>query len=216
VAVETSKSITYHIPKTGGSWVRVAIRNSGLVYNRSKRYGMTHPSCWHTEHSTPNDAINFKGLFSSCFVRHPIEWHKSFWCYIYRRRSKVKSQQTLVDDKAYALYMHNSRDPIEQCWEQSYEKYLINVIERFPSGFLNKLYMQFTPFVDFVGRQENLVDDLIYALNFAGENFDEYAIIDTKPINITKKLKKLCVTSKKLEDKILETESRIIKKFYAS
>ena len=37
--------------------------------------------------------------------------------------------------------------------------------------------------VDFIGKQENLVDDLVKALNAAGEFFDEELIRSTRPVN---------------------------------
>lgn len=223
MAVETDKSIFYHIPKTGGSWLRVAIRNAGLKTVRSKRFGWTHPSCWHKEHSTPSDAINTKGLFSSCFVRHPITWHESFWCYWLLKRRKFKTRgergKRGETNSDFLEFMHNSRDPIEKCWEESYEGYLLNVLDRFPDGYLTGLYNEFIDHVDFIGKQENLLQDLIIALTLAGEEYDEYKLRNTKPVNVSstrKKFRGLCNVSSGLHNKLLCTEKGAIGEFYGS
>ena len=220
MAVETDKSIFYHIPKTGGTFLRVAIRNAGLKAVRSERVGsMTHESCWHTEHSSPSDAINTKGLFSSCFIRHPISWHESFWCYRLRKWTYKPRRFGRFKGPNYLSVMHNSRDPIEQCWEEDYESYIRNVIDRFPNGYLTGLYLEFVDRVDFVGKQENLLHDLIAILTLAGEEFDEEKLRGTKPVNVSSKDKEfrgLCNISKDLHNGLLGTEEDIIGKFYGS
>lgn len=201
MAIETDKSIFYHIQKTGGSWVRVAMRNAGLKYQRSERFGMTHPSCWHTEHSTPRDAKNLKGLFSYCFIRHPVSWHKSFWSY----RLKYKHKK---------LKPIQLKDPIEYHWNDNFNKYLSGILDEFPNGYLTEMFGEFIPYVDYVGKQERLVDDLIIALNAAGEIFDEDKIRGTGPVNVSKggNIEMAPVLYKEL----IKSEKEIIGAYYGS
>lgn len=175
--------------------------NAGIEHKRSKRFGMTHPSCWHTEHSTPRDAKNIKGLFSYCFIRHPVSWHKSFWSYRLKNRHK----------KLKAIQM---KDPIEYNWDKDFNKYLSKMLDEFPQGYLTEMYYEFIPYVDFIGRQERLIDDFIMALNAAGEVFDEEKIRGTKPVNVSKR--EDVNMADDLHKKLIKSEERIIGEFYGS
>jgi hypothetical protein len=71
--------------------------------------------------------------------------------------------------------------------------------------------------LNFVGRQENLMGDLIKALTLAGEDFDVEKIKETKPINIAagnKKYGDQCNLSDETRERILKAEKWVIDKFY--
>jgi len=65
-------SIFNHIPKTGGSYIEVAIKNSGIKY---QKLGHTHQSIY-----SPNKLV-------FCFIRNPLDWYVSRWrCPWHRKR----------------------------------------------------------------------------------------------------------------------------------
>lgn len=204
MAIKTEKSVIYHIPKCGGIYAKEAVRRSGLKYGRCKEYKT---GVWlKREHATPSVVIeeHKDGLFSFCFVRRPIEWYKSFWCY--RMRSRTL----------------DLRSPIDWCWNNEFDQFVINVLDAFPTGYVTNLYQCYVgrnaDQMDFIGRQENLTDDLVKALTLAGEVFDEKILRSTKHFNASAarpKYGNLATLSDETTNRVLEAENWIIEKFYA-
>lgn len=207
MAIRTDKSVFYHIPKTGGIWVKEAMRQSGCVgygrcrdiKGRSQKFGLKR------EHATPDvvrDGYK-KGLFSFCFVRHPVAWFKSFWCY------RVKTGHLDV------------RFPSDRLWDGMFETFIVNVLKEFSDGFVTELYQYYVgetaDKVDFVGKQENLADDLVKALTLAGEDFNEEDLRRTKWRNVSaghSKYGDMCVLSTEVRDRILKADRWVINNFY--
>jgi hypothetical protein len=65
-----------------------------------------------------------------------------------------------------------------------FNSFMSTVLGEYP-GYLTQMYGWYVPpqDIDFVGRTENLVDDLIHVLRHVGASFDEQAIRDTGRIN---------------------------------
>lgn len=192
--------IFYQIPKTGGSWVVKAMRNAGMV-PRHCRGSDRHEYGLRRDHATP-DVVwprYREGRLGFCFIRHPITWYRSFWCY------RLKTQD------------FNPGFPIDRCWSQNPEEYLDCVFETFPGGFVTKLYSYYVDDVDFVGRQENLEDDLVKALHLGGESFDEVALRATPPyvvVGSDPKYSSQYHVSQESQERILDIESLTIRRFY--
>lgn len=66
--------------------------------------------------------------------------------------------------------------PIDHYWSTDPEQFIRNVLDAYPEGFVTQLYRYYVHDVEYVGRQENLREDLIEALTLAGEDFDAEAI----------------------------------------
>jgi len=161
MAIQTDKSIFYHIPKTGGTWVKAAIQHSGLRYENCKHLHREHPFGLLRAHATPT-GTEAEG-FSFCFVRHPVAWYRSFWCY-----------------RAERFAIHGpKRDmsfPADHCWDTDPGQFAHNLMDAFPGGFVTQLYQFYVHDVDYVGQQETLREDLVEALTLAGEDFDAEAV----------------------------------------
>ena len=161
MAAQLPNSVFYHVPKTGGSWARFAINNAGI-----SRYEIgpnrTNP------HGLPCEVKEFcesaRDMFSFCFVRNPCDWYKSFYCF--RCLKGWKPGHEKIDD-------YESED---------FEEFIMNCVDQSP-GWLTERFRPYVDDVDFVGKQENLCDDLILALNTAGEHFSEDDIRSVAPIN---------------------------------
>ena len=205
MAACTDKSVFYHIPKTGGIWVKEAMRRSGLRYGRCRNRRVGHPFGLKREHATPDVIIDEHktGRFSFCFVRHPVSWLRSHWCY------RVMTQ--ILDPKT----------PLDRAWDDLFEPFVLNVLERYPNGYVTQLYQFYVGSgadgVDFIGRQENLADDLVSALTLAGEDFDEQALRAMKRVNVASgnpKFGSLCVLAKGLEFEIMDADRWVMDTFY--
>lgn len=207
MAVKTHKSVIYHIPKCAGIWVKEAVRRSGIEYGRCRsvraQRGVAHPFGLSREHSTPDNTAHVDGLYSFCFVRHPAQWYKSFFAYRYKSGH--------LDHKF----------PPDRVWNKDFNTFVHNVIDEH-GDFVTQLYQYFVGSncdkVDFIGKQESVVYDLITALNNAGETFDEDIIRNARRRNVvasSKKYKSVVVLNKETKKRILKTEQWIMENFYA-
>lgn len=198
--------IFYHIPKTGGRWVLTAMQRAGVPgIGRAPRIRGIYPFGLSRHHATPlaiSDEHK-KDRFQFCFVRRPVEWYRSFWCY------RVQSQHL------------DPNFPLDKCWAEEYEPFLENVLTAYPDGFVTQIYKCYVgadnTWMDFVGRQENLVDDLVTALNLAGETIDEKRLRRLKPMNVSAGIPQFAdraIASPSMVERIESTERWVLDTFY--
>ncbi|KKW39725.1 hypothetical protein A2454_01280 [Candidatus Peribacteria bacterium RIFOXYC2_FULL_55_14] len=170
-------SVFYHIPKTGGSWVRGAIQKAGIPTNEVGVLGPVDMPLIDSRglflHATPQ-AVPLQ-MFAFTFVRNPLSWYQSHWAYCTKNKR------------------WNEHNPFErQCASDNFHQFLRNALTYFPGGVSNMyrgyLGEEYTLPGGFVGRQERLVEDLILALRMAGETFDETSIRRTPPANLAARL----------------------------
>lgn len=163
MALMLPHSIFFHIPKTGGIWVRKAIQNAGIStteVGKGTGPAQLHNQYWQVDRS---------GKFTFAFVRHPLAWYPSFWAY-------------------RMLTGWQMADPADPFMSLSFEKFVWNVIRHDP-GHLSKHYERRVGpapgALDFVGKTENLASDLVRALRLAGEEFDEDKLLSTPRENVS-------------------------------
>lgn len=157
-------SVYFHIPKTGGTWVSSALMASGLA---SMTVGAKHfiPS------QTP-EAI--KGRRTFAFVRHPIWWYRSMWSFMMSDSLVNRFRQATVQREQDGPSFFSINMVAE------FPKFLENVIRNTP-GYLSSFYELYldNPKIEFIGRTETLVDDLVFILKQIGERFDENSLRKT-------------------------------------
>ena len=183
MAIITDKTIFYHVPKTGGSWVTAILNRLGLVKRRTEAI--------HDLPDLSNEWENEK--FRFCFVRHPLTFYRSYW------RFKIQIG-----------WDQNSEFDIS-CKRDNFADFIKAIGEKYPNGWLNDLFKKYTPFVHFVGRQEYLREDLIKALHRSGEEFDITIIASRSPINVS--IGPPTYYTKQLIDIVMDVEKETIKHF---
>lgn len=203
MAVKTRKTVLYHVPKTGGITAKMAIRRAGLRYDRCLTSKGMHPFGLYREHSTPRNTHEVDGLYSVAFVRHPVDWYRSFYAY------RIKTEW--LDNKF----------PADRVWDDEINKFVNNVIEEY-GDLVSQLYQYYVgpdcDWVDFIGKQERMLDDLAKALVNAGEEFDKEKLMTVPWRNRSAsrgKWGRHAVLDAETEDRILDTERWTIEKFYA-
>jgi len=175
----------YHIPKTGGNWVTKVLKENNLIDRIlpekhdtpaiiRKKYPKIHP------------------VKSFCFVRNPISWYESWFQYATMKRWRN-----------WGKYRWHPCKKLNGLGDKSFAKFIEKIIEKRPS-YLSELYDLYINDCDFVGKQENLEDDLKIVL---GEDIKLIGMVGVSPkLNIR--------WSKKLKDKIIELEKNILSKYY--
>ncbi|MBL8734272.1 MAG: hypothetical protein JNN13_17990 [Planctomycetes bacterium] len=152
-----------HLPKTGGTWVRHALQAGCPGARWCLLDGSDHLRWW----EAPG-----RGLFTVAFVRHPLTWWQSFW-----RFHRGPARRYVVSQRV-----------CQHCWSDDFVQFVGNVTQRFPGEYgllLDNFLGPAGAAVDFLGRQEHLVDDLLLALRLADEPHDEAAIRAVSAANVS-------------------------------
>jgi hypothetical protein len=168
-AVVNDRIALLHVPKTGGTWATHAIIQAGVHVTDPH---VSEPD----EHYAQKGHVRFdqiagrEQLFTIAFVRHPLDWWRSFWAH--RMREGWIFPDHEIDSRASS---------------ENFDEFVEQVVGNLP-GFCSELFERFTgppdaP-VSFVGRYERLVDDLAGALTRAGQPFDEQALRAFPPRNV--------------------------------
>jgi hypothetical protein len=211
MGVYLKKSVFYHIPKTGGTWVAKNLFDNvkGPKRNFWRHHrGVTHPHIdkkgvghlLRGPHIPPSARDTKKFKFS--FVRHPLTWYMSLWKY--RTRDGALRHQWRDRD---------SSDFSKKCAKNDFNEFIDAVIEHFP-GYYSEVVKQFES-VDFMGKQENIREDLVKALTLAGEEFNEDKVRNYKGESLKIGRKVDIKYTPEQEKKILEIEKYVIDKYYS-
>ncbi len=135
------------------------------------------------------------------FVRHPLTWYPSYWNF--RMRTGWKDDHAIDRD----------------CASTDFNKFASRVAERHP-GWLCWYLEQWVGTEDqpaaFVGRFEQLQDDLIRGLRQFGEPVDEDALRATQPQNRGAYRKLPALWDGAVAMQVCESESRFLKRFYSN
>lgn len=193
-----------HVPKTGGTWCRTAIKAAGISYFESgPAHFPTRVSRIHAAFRHARDTIMVKNWekkkqqhvrrFVFGFVRHPLTWLESAWADALERGKTPGYKPSL---KKPWFWFH-------RCYAWDFTELIDNVIKLkidVPSramlarlGYHTIDGIRWYPdehTLDFIGRNENLIDDFVHALRFADEQFDERRIRAVKPQRVSSRLAK--------------------------
>jgi hypothetical protein len=179
-----------HIPKTGGTWVTKVLREGGLLrcsigHRHANLDHLLAPGwqglgrklewCWKRSrylrtHPRP---------FTFCFVRHPLDWYESF--YLYKNQPSLNWERDGDLDNFHRWHPNAVLNGLGEGKE--FNEFVTAVMDRAP-GYVSALFSHYTfrP-CDFVGKQENLREDLITVLERMGCEFDPRLIRGKERIN---------------------------------
>jgi hypothetical protein len=183
------KSCFLHVPKTGGSWVRKAIKAAGIACEDFSLGNNHHPGL--ADCPTPDK-------FKFAFVRHPLSLYRSYWQY---KMTYGWDAENLIDNT---------------CRSNDFHTFVATVLEKLPGIYSRSLHEFVGPPqqpIDFIGKYENLVEDLITALHRAGEQFNPAAIRNLPPYNVSNKQAFPASFTPALEAAVLVAEAEAIQRF---
>ncbi len=187
-------SIFLHIPKTGGNWVTKMLREGNLV---KRTIGQTkHADLHHLATPVSHNGKHWLGPlkhiqlrralqprpFMFCFVRHPLSWYESWFQYM-----SVPKRNWRTEGNEDSIFHWHPISVINGCGSPDFNEFVSNVVKKCP-GYVSRMYGGFTfPKIDFIGKQENLREDLITALKMRGLPFDEDHIRNSKEFGVSPK-----------------------------
>jgi len=168
-----NNAVFLHIPKTGGSWIRVVLKELDLIkaplghghspYERAFwhdklhhdlkvfRYLLRRAIC-----SPRAQARMDPGCFKFCFVREPLSWYESYWRFMQSLDWVWKTWGDELDP-----YRWDSCAMINNLGSPDFNTFMRNVNKKRP-GFVTEMYGWYVrPGVDFVGKTERLREDLL-------------------------------------------------------
>jgi hypothetical protein len=196
-----------HIPRTGGTWTRAVFKALGLP----KLETGVQPRDWgiKTIHHTLTQAKPWIGSrFTWSYVRNPLSYLQSRWC-----------------GRSYPFIFEHRREKglnfYDMSKSASFEEFIENYLKLVPGSVTAnfKRFLSFDgkfPAVDFVGRTENLPNDLIKALEMAGEKFDAEIVRSVPPQHVLskkKEWKEKCKYSPELKKAVVESEKELFEIF---
>lgn len=188
----------YHTPKTGGTWLRLLLRRLGLLDREVDR------------HLAPADKRP-EGR-SIAFVRHPVRWYKALWAYMHGRpEDQVRHSRSyrLPQGKHHWWAAHGGL----YVWTFA-DRPLVDWCERIVlemPGWCGRVFDAFTDGVDFIGRQESLVEDTLRILGQCGEDIDEDFLRRFPPQNVTGSERR--ALPPEIERRIVDAEAHAIEKY---
>lgn len=199
MAVATENSLLLHIPKTGGVFIKHAIRMLDIEY---LDIGSQH------EHFPLLLKMRSRKFFEDrliyTFVRHPISWYQSRWAF------RVK-------------HGWQPKHPLDyNCASNDFHRFLNNVLRFKPDGWCTFLYDEYIKnepgMVKFVGRTEHLVDDFLKVMKLANHQIDEDQVRSLPRVNDSnmdnKGAKYWAPYSQELYNRVNAVEASVIQEYY--
>jgi len=147
------KSSFIHIPKCGGSLIQGMLFRLGLVNHR-----YTTPQ---NGHLFLHQMTQSESTYNFTFVRHPYTWWPSFWHW------SKQDRFSLMERKC----------PDFDTWIQDYGPFWMGHYSRLVSRYVgDDPFYQSNIKISFVGKNENLYEDLKNAVIASGEDIDSTKI----------------------------------------
>lgn len=205
------KAVFLHVPRTGGNWVRNVLRRIAEMPARNF-YGTIpeHIDRKHAclSHKDRRKMARVKYIFA--FVRHPVSYYESVWKWLNRDARKRSAKQP---NWAIRRRWHPFRD-VAKLWDQEFNVWVARVLEDVPA-FATRLFEMYVgpegaPFVDFIGRLENIKEDMEVVLSRLGNPME----LD----NVTGKINAIdkdVSWDDYLLERVLKIERPTIERFYA-
>jgi hypothetical protein len=218
------KAVFLHLPKTGGTFIRKVFRSLDLVrFNFSRDHADMKRVINIYDHYPGNywcRSIQFGGnvqkhinqSFKFCFVRHPFDWYASYW----RFNTDLGWRSFIPQNKrtrwGFKYDTWHPLAPLEEHAINNFSEFMDRVIQHKP-GFLTNLYHAYAmpEHIDFVGKQENLVEDISTVLSRLNVQHDISEIKKLKHENKSKT--KMPEWKHEHKEKIFELEKAVFEKY---
>jgi len=185
MAIQISSAIFLHIPKTGGTWVTNYFRETGMDHGNKELALQAHINGLALKEIIPHtEDLVF------CFVRHPLTWYRSYW----------EMRKIVADRKAGFL---------DTVVDLPFQEYIRRIIQDDP-GHLTQRFKDYTDRCRFIGKQENLREDLDTLLKYLRFPYNRKYLFKKDRENVLPSNQKYTY---ELASAIMKAEKGIIEKY---
>lgn len=208
----TEHTFFLHIPRTGGTWVRQAMHELGIPFNRAwdrgtrndvcRKHGLLH----HYDRKYTDDRLIW------VYVRHPVDYYSAVWRYL-RKLGPVKMTK-LQTEWRWHPHMYAAR-----LYTPNYNRWVEQMLEAH-AGWVSHLYDLYCGQVNiervhWIGRTETLVDDFLHLMEQLGMRIDgdisdrvrKIGKVNASPIRSVE-------WRSDLREQVERSERRAIRRFY--
>lgn len=213
-------TVFLHIPKTGGNWVTRVLEESNLV---AFRFSHKHADLKHLtfagktwkkrlqnklRYSLRKAQFGDQDPYMFCFVRHPLKWYESWFKYM-----SQPNRNWLSFAEASKAYGWHPNANIDGLGDVEFNQFVRNVIAKHP-GYVTNLFDGYvSPQVNFVGKQENLRENLVTALEQADLDFDADFIRNFEDVGVSKTPRSTIEWDPELRTQVLQLEQKCLQRF---
>jgi len=155
MAIQISRAIFLHIPKTGGTWITHYFKESGMDHEAQELAELAHMN-----------GVKLKSLIGKpedlvfCFVRHPLTWFRSYW----------QCKQVLIPRLGGYL---------DTIVDLPFKEFIDKMLDEYP-GYLEDFTKGYLEVCRAIGKQENLRNDLNSILTMLRIPYDK-ELLYSKP-----------------------------------
>lgn len=192
----TSNMVFLHVPKTGGTWVTQAVQAAGVAALPPSSAGARGAG---GDPHTSLSELSAGERLSVAFVRHPLDWWRSYWGHRMRAGWLVDSSL----DRATA--------------SEDFNEFIGRVVEHCPGtvdGLVRRFIGSPTAEVAFVGRFEHLLEDTCMALTLSGERFSLPALRAHPRENTNDYTRFTALYRPEVAERLAAAEHETIERFY--
>jgi hypothetical protein len=180
-------AVFLHIPKTGGNWVSKVLQGLNLVDRKLAHkhadidhFFAPHGRKIHLKRLAQELFFPRKKPYMFCFVRNPLSWYESWFNYM----SQPSRKWCYWGDERNISNWHPNA-LLNGLGNPDFNQFVRNVIHKRP-GYVTELFGWYTkPQMDFIGRQEQLVDDFIKVLEIMNVDFDEDFVRNHEKVGVS-------------------------------
>ena len=168
MAVETPKTVFFHVPKTGGCTVRQILQANQLVL---RELG--------TPHSYPTGLVLPSGKTTWCYTRHPAAWYVSLWVYKEYCTDYIPEHGWGTDQDEWMLAIA----------DRDFRSFLGKALNTFDEGVWTIAMKPYVTNVDVVLKQEFLRPALCALLYDCRESFAPHTIWGIPRANVSPRMR---------------------------
>ncbi len=185
-------AVFLHVPKTGGCWVEEALRVTGQWHRHlPHRHADMTGSC--TTKNLKSSGPDIGSATAALACRRNRCWRNLPVLLCARSAEMVRIVVAFMESKNWRRWglqgFANAWHPnsvLNGLGSDDFNQFIRNTVRARP-GYVTELFSRYTDErIDFIGRQESLVDDFITVLHELNVTFDEQQVRELAPVNVSK------------------------------
>jgi len=211
-----SEFLFHHIPRTGGTWIGAALDVINIEIESWRKCCRKGLSKKHLLLSHYRLRYRKRIKQSFAFVRHPIAYYESVWCYLMKDGKQNRDRYSI----RFSWHPYISAAKI---WHSDFNVWVARMLDIYPLWMTRLFELYVGPrgaeFCKYIGRTENLCNDFCSIMCLLGH--EEQILLKKEKLESIEKQnirfnRDQIEWHKELQSGVLETEKEIVNRFYGS